>query len=327
MNSETGCLSAGRGWRGEPLTTQELRLRPPQEDDAARIAAIANDDEIASWTAELPHPYGLDDAKDFIAKAARDRQDGTSFVFVVERLADGLLVGVIHLAIEERTGRLGYWIGRQFWKQGYASQAVLRLTRLGFQSLHLDGMNAQVMSGNQASCRVLEKAGYLGAPIASCQLAGRCKDVPVTLYRIESAVWRMLQAVKPTLLVVAAAILDTDNRVLLARRPRGKAMAGLWEFPGGKIKAGESPEAALLRELKEELGIDAYESCLAPLAFASHDYDSFHLLMPLFVLRQWQGTPHAHEGQQLAWVGKERLNDYPMPPADLPLVPILREWL
>lgn len=320
-------MQAGQGWRGEPLTTAELRLRCPEEDDIAKIAAIANDAEIARWTAELPHPYDERHAEEFIAQAASDRQNGTSFVFVIERLADGVMVGVIHLALEERTGRLGYWIGRQFWKHGYASQAVLRLTRLGFQRLHLEAMNAQVMSGNQASCRVLEKAGYLGAPIASCQLQGRCKDVPVTLYRLEAAAWRMLQTAKPTLLVVAAAILDTDNRVLLARRPQGKTMAGLWEFPGGKIHAGESPEAALLRELKEELGIDASESCLAPLAFASHDYDSFHLLMPLFVLRQWQGTPHAHEGQQLAWVGKERLNDYPMPPADLPLVPILREWL
>lgn len=327
MSLESGCFSEDQDWRGETLTTQELRLRPPHEGDAAQIAAIANDDEIASWTAELPHPYGLDDAKAFIAKAARDRQDGTSFVFIIERLADGVMVGVIHLEIEERSGRLGYWIGRQFWKLGFASQAVLRLTRLGFQGLHLDSMNAQVMSDNQASCRVLEKAGYLGAPIASCQLQGRCKDVPVTLYRLEAAAWRMLQTAKPTLLVVAAAILDADNRVLLARRPQGKTMAGLWEFPGGKIHAGESPEAALLRELKEELDIDAYESCLAPLAFASHDYDSFHLLMPLFVLRQWKGTPHAHEGQQLAWVGKDRLNDYPMPPADLPLVPILREWI
>lgn len=327
MNTEAGCLSADQGWRGEPLTTMELRLRPPEAGDAANIAAIANDAEIARWTAELPHPYGLDDAKEFIAETAKDRQDGKSVTFVIERLADKILVGAANLVFEERTGRLGYWIGRQFWKQGYASQAVLRLTRLGFQGLHLDSMNAQVMSDNRASCRVLEKAGYLGAPIASCQLQGRCKDVPVTLYRLEAAAWRMLQTAKPTLLVVAAAILDSDNRVLLARRPQGKAMAGLWEFPGGKIHAGESPEAALLRELKEELDIDAYESCLAPLTFASHDYDSFHLLMPLFVLRQWKGTPHAHEGQQLAWVGKDRLNDYPMPPADLPLVPILKDWI
>ncbi len=128
-------------------------------------------------------------------------------------------------------------------------------------------------------------------------------------------------------LVSAVALVDVDGRVLLARRPEGKAMAGLWEFPGGKVEPGETPEAALIRELHEELGIDTWASCLAPLTFASHSYDDFHLLMPLFACRRWQGTPHAREGQQLAWVRARDLRDYPMPPADVPLIPILRDWL
>jgi 8-oxo-dGTP diphosphatase len=128
-------------------------------------------------------------------------------------------------------------------------------------------------------------------------------------------------------LVSAVALIDADGRVLLAQRPEGKAMAGLWEFPGGKVEAGETPEAALIRELHEELGIDTWSSCLAPLTFASHAYPDFHLLMPLFACRRWQGTPMAREGQALAWVRAERLRDYPMPPADLPLIPILRDWL
>ena len=128
-------------------------------------------------------------------------------------------------------------------------------------------------------------------------------------------------------LVSAVALIDRDGRVLLARRPEGKAMAGLWEFPGGKVEDGESPEAALIRELREELGIDTWESCLAPLTFASHAYESFHLLMPLFACRKWEGQPVGREGQMLAWVKPMELRDYPMPPADLPLVPILRDWL
>jgi 8-oxo-dGTP diphosphatase len=122
------------------------------------------------------------------------------------------------------------------------------------------------------------------------------------------------------LTVAACALVDTDGRVLLARRPAGKPMAGLWEFPGGKVEAGERPEQTLIRELKEELGILVNEACLAPLTFASHSYPDFHLLMPLFVCRRWEGTPMALEGQQLAWVRVNRLRDYPMPPADEPLV-------
>ena len=134
-------------------------------------------------------------------------------------------------------------------------------------------------------------------------------------------------AAKPLLLVVAAALVDVDGRVLLCKRPEGKPMAGLWEFPGGKLHDGETPEQALVRELKEELDIDTRGSCLAPLAFASHSYDDVQLLMPLFVCRVWQGTPQPREGQSLAWVRPARLGDYAMPPADEPLVALIRDYL
>ena len=130
-----------------------------------------------------------------------------------------------------------------------------------------------------------------------------------------------------TVLVSAVALIDVDGRVLLAQRPQGKSMAGLWEFPGGKIEPGETPEVALIRELQEELGIDTWASCLAPLTFASHTYDDFHLLMPLFACRKWDGTPTSREGQALKWVRGNALRDYPMPPADIPLISILRDWL
>ena len=129
------------------------------------------------------------------------------------------------------------------------------------------------------------------------------------------------------LLVVAVALIDADGRVLLARRPEGKPMAGLWEFPGGKVEAGETPEAALIRELDEELSIDVSESCLAPFTFASHDYDDFHLLMPLYVCRVWDGIVRPREGQQTKWVRPNQLRDYPMPPADRPLVAMLEDLL
>ncbi len=131
----------------------------------------------------------------------------------------------------------------------------------------------------------------------------------------------------PILLVAAVALVDRDNRVLIARRPPGKSMAGLWEFPGGKVEPGEIPEAALVRELREELGIEVCETCLAPFTFASHAYEKFHLLMPLYLCRQWDGDITPREGQEIAWVRANRLADYPMPPADLPLIPWLRDLL
>ena len=132
---------------------------------------------------------------------------------------------------------------------------------------------------------------------------------------------------KRILLVAACALVDPDGRVLLAKRPEGKALAGLWEFPGGKVEAGESPENTLVRELQEELGIETKVACLAPLTFASHTYEDFHLLMPLYVCRRFWGTPRAQEGQELKWVRPRDMRDYPMPPADAPLIPFLIDLL
>ena len=130
-----------------------------------------------------------------------------------------------------------------------------------------------------------------------------------------------------TILVVAVVLIDRDGRVLLSQRPSGKSMAGLWEFPGGKVENGEVPEEALIRELKEELGIDTWSSCLAPLSFASHSYEDFHLLMPVFDCRKWVGSPTPMEGQALKWVNRDKLKDYPMPPADIPLIAVIRDLL
>src|SRR5689334_5137907 len=132
---------------------------------------------------------------------------------------------------------------------------------------------------------------------------------------------------KPVLLVVACALVDPDRRVLIAQRPEGKQFAGLWEFPGGKVEKNEPPEAALVRELAEELGISTQAACLAPLTFASHSYESFHLLMPVFVCRKWQGTPQPREHSALKWVRPQALVDYPMPPADAPLIAPLCDLL
>jgi 8-oxo-dGTP diphosphatase len=136
-----------------------------------------------------------------------------------------------------------------------------------------------------------------------------------------------MMPVQPLMLVVAAALVDSDGRVLIAQRPEGRSMAGLWEFPGGKIEADERPEDALIRELREELGIAVKEACLAPFTFASHTYSAFHLLMPLYVCRRWEGTPQPKHHAALKWVRPKDMKEYPMPAADLPLIPLLRDLL
>lgn len=162
-------------------------------------------------------------------------------------------------------------------------------------------------------------------PGPSDKVFRRCTWVPAL--RTACSGREVLRKMSRILLVAAVALIDRDDRVLLAQRPPGKQMAGLWEFPGGKVDPGETPEAALIRELREELAVDTEESCLAPFTFASHAYKDFHLLMPLYVCRVWKGTPTPLEGQQLAWVRPNRMKDYPMPPADKPLVAMLRDLL
>ncbi|EJZ16557.1 8-oxo-dGTP diphosphatase MutT [Rhizobium sp. Pop5] len=137
----------------------------------------------------------------------------------------------------------------------------------------------------------------------------------------------MSEAGRKILLVAACALIDADGRILLAQRPEGKSLAGLWEFPGGKVESGETPEETLVRELEEELGIKTKIACLAPLTFASHSYETFHLLMPLYICRRYEGIPVGREGQALKWVRPQALRDYPMPPADEPLIPMLQDLL
>jgi len=196
---------------------------------------------------------------------------------------------------------------------GHAGESLRRCLRMLFDDFGIGLVRAEFSAENQNL-----------TPIFCQQLFKPGADGVLALTRRD---WLGFRAGRPILLVAAAALIDVDGRVLLARRPDGKTMAGQWEFPGGKLAQGETPEQALVRELHEELGIDVTASCLAPLAFASHDYDHFHLLMPLYALRQWRGEVRAQEGQALAWVAKDRLADYPMPPADIPLIAQLRDWL
>jgi 8-oxo-dGTP diphosphatase len=171
--------------------------------------------------------------------------------------------------------------------------------------------------------------GFRYVGVKSQAAPARGGSIGVQLRALDRRRWQELKAPPPLpiVLVAAVALVDADGRVLIAQRPEGKSMAGLWEFPGGKVHDSESPEVALIRELKEELGIDVKEACLAPLTFASHRYETFHLLMPLYACRRWEGTVAPQEGQAVKWVRPSQLADYPMPPADKPLVAMMRDLL
>ncbi len=316
------------GCAGQPLETERLILRPPTAADAPDIVRFAGDWEVARFTARIPHPYGAADAEAWLAGIDAARAEGRELVFAIQGREDRAFMGAIGLNIvrDENEAAAGFWLGRPYWGRGYVTEALERLLRFAFEELGLAQVRAAARPENPASIRVQEKAGMalLGETMEPAPARGG--EFPVEVRAISRGDWLARHAL-PTVLVAAVALLDTDGRVLLSRRPEGKTMAGLWEFPGGKVAPGETPEAALMRELKEELGLDTRQSCLAPFTFASHRYARFHLLMPLFVCRVWEGTAKGREGQALAWVRPARLGDYQMPPADAPLAAMLRDFL
>lgn len=340
-------IAARRGHAAfAPLVSDRLTLRRLDAGDAEAIARLVDDWDIIKNLSDAPYPYPPGLAQRWIASTQRgidERQD-----FALGIVPQGMLhpIGAILLRQSQRepaldgvrarhsqmgggalrSAEIGYWIGRDYWRRGFATDSVRRMLRFAFDELGLDRVWGAVLIDNPGSCRVLERVGFARLGESEYDFPARGGMRRVYIYASD----RKALAAKPPpriMLVSAVVLVDADGRVLLARRPAGKPMAGLWEFPGGKVDPGETPERALIRELKEELGIDVTESCLAPFTFASHRYTEFHLLMPLYVCRVWKGRLTAHEGQEFAWVEPSRLADYPMPPADRPLVAMIRDFL
>jgi 8-oxo-dGTP diphosphatase len=321
-----------------PLTTERLTLRPLALDDAEAMHRLINDWEVTRNLAVVPFPYPRQLADDWIASTVRELAEGTAFSLAItgHEGPQEHLLGVVSLRLDgkPRTATLGYWVGRRYWGHGVATEAAGRMVRWGIANLELDRIDANVATDNPASAAVLRRIGFRQTGEGTAYSVARGGDRPVWKFEAtrddlfpQPELARQDPATKPMLLVAACALIDIDGRVLLARRPEGKVMAGLWEFPGGKLRPGETPEVALIRELKEELGIDVSATCLAPFAFASHAYEQFHLLMPLYLCRRWKGIPTARENQTLKWVWPRKLGEYEMPPADKPLIPLLRDFL
>lgn len=306
-----------------PITTARLVLRRLVPGDAPAVTRLVNDYSVAGNLARVPFPYREELAREWITSAGAQIDSGDAFHLAI--IQEGALVGCIGLTLKRAAlPELGYWIGRKFWNQGLAREAAEGLLSWAEAHLGITEIEASALSENLASQAVLRHLGFVEQGTAVQPFLSRNRNMPVVMFRRLAA---PPKPPKPMLLVVACALLDTEGRILLAQRPEGKSMAGLWEFPGGKLDEGETPEAALIRELREELGIETQEACLSPLFFASHAYPKFHLLMPLYICRKWQGRAVAREGQSLAWVRPEKLRDYPMPPADVPLVALLRDFL
>jgi 8-oxo-dGTP diphosphatase len=334
-----------------PLKTERLTLRPLRAEDAPALHRLVNDWEVAKTLARVPFPYPRPLADEWIASTWAQLAAGEAWhlAIVGEEAGREVLVGCVGLTRDrgsnDRGGRLaelGYWVGRRFWGHGVGPEAAGRLLRWALANLDIEGIRASVLRDNARSAAVLRRLGFLEVGEAMQPFLSRGGPMPVLLFQggredltadpapepaLAVPVAPVAAGGKPILLVAACALVDVDGRVLLARRPEGKPLAGLWEFPGGKVAPGETPEDALIRELKEELDIDVSASCLAPFTFASHAYEAFHLLMPLYLCRRWGGIVRATEGQALAWVRPQRLSDYAMPPADKPLVAMLRDFL
>jgi 8-oxo-dGTP diphosphatase len=317
-----------------PLTTERLTLRAYRDSDAPELHRLLSDWEVARRLYSVKYPYSRDKADAWVESARAQLAAGTAYHLAItgqEGEAETLVGGVgVRVDPPQRRARLSYWVGRRFWGHGVAREAAGRMARWAMANLDIDALDATVATDNAGSIAVLRRIGFRqvgeGSEIFHDHATHKVLHFEATRADLSGEA-PVLEGARPIVLVAACALIDTDGRILLARRPEGKKMAGLWEFPGGKLQDGETPEAALIRELHEELGIDVASNCLAPFAFASHAYDSFHLLMPLYLCRRWKGTPQSREGQALAWVRPERLADYAMPEADRPLVPLLRDFL
>ncbi len=323
-----------------PLRTERLILRVLRAEDATALHRLVNDWEVAKNLARVRYPYELARAEEWVRSTWAQIAAGEAWHLAIVGEEEGSegpverLVGCVALTLDSdrKQAELGYWVGRKFWGHGVATEAAAALCRWALETLGLTGIHASALKDNARSAAVLQRVGLQPAGEAMQTFISRGGPMPVRLFRAGREALlapppETPRVEKPILLVAAVALVDADGRVLLARRPEGKPLAGLWEFPGGKVKPGESPEAALIRELKEELDIDVSESCLAPFTFASHGYEAFHLMMPLYLCRKWGGTIRPVEGQALAWVRPQQMGGYAMPPADKPLVAMLLDFL
>lgn len=298
-----------------PIATERLTLRPLQEGDAIPMATFANDKDIAERLFRMPHPYALQDAETFIASVQRSMAEGKCAILAIVRRSDQQFMGVV--SFEGELG--GFWLGKSYWGQGYGTEATGALVHFCFHVLKQKVLKANAFKTNTASRRILEKLGFreVGIMEVSSKVFEGTQEAICYAVSYHDFITRYHAQERPLVWVVAAVLINEKGEMLISERPQGKALPGVWELPGGKMEPGETPEISLMRELKEELGIQVREEDLEPLTFASYRYDTFHMIMPLYLCHKWEGTPHGAEGQNLRWVTYSDLASIPLPAADI----------
>lgn len=312
------------------LDVAPYTLRALRPTDGADVHRLVNDWSVVRMLSHLPFPYPRELADQWIASTIERQTLGKAWHFAI---CDGeTLIGCIGLSLghPDQAAKIGYWIGRPYWQKGIATACVKPVVDWAFSTLPITRIVADVAEDNLASIALLDRLGFERSGVSRVPFLSRGPDPhPVlTFSRTRTSRPETAQtAASRILLVVAGVLVDREGRILLARRPPGKPLAGLWEFPGGKVEPHESPEQALIRELDEELGIDISGGCIAPFTFVSENIGARHLLMPLYLCRRWRHEPKAREGQELLWVTPEELDAYPMPAPDRPLIPLLKELL
>ncbi|MBX9786173.1 MAG: GNAT family N-acetyltransferase [Alphaproteobacteria bacterium] len=297
-----------------PIATERLTLRPLRAEDAVLIQHLLNDKEIAERLRRVPHPYTLQDAETFVAFAQRSMAEGKCVILAIIRRSDQQFMGVI-----SSEGELGFWLGKPYWGQGYGTEATGALIHFCFHVLKQKKLKASALKTNIASRHILEKLEFreIGTKEASSKAFEGMREVACYAISYHDFITRYHALERPLVWVVAAILINEKGEMLVSERPQGKALPGVWELPGGKMELGETPEISLIRELQEELGIQVLEEDLEPLTFASYRYDTFHMIMPLYLCHKWEGIPHGVEGQNLAWVTYSDLASMPLPAADI----------
>lgn len=323
------------------LQIDQYILRLIQKEDIKSIHNHINDWNIAKMLSNVPFPYPQELLEKWFEATIQQMNAGQSYHFSIvdTQTNPETVVGCIGLTLNmaEQSAKIGYWIGQKYWGNHIATRSLQRLTNWALANLNINFIHATAADDNPASITVLKKCNFQPFGQGKEKFVARASELPVSYFLLQredlcpniqrSNLTMNTTKEKKILLVVAAALIDIEGRLLLARRPEGKSMAGMWEFPGGKVEPGETPETALIRELKEEINVDISKSCLAPFTFASHEYPDFHLLMPLYVCHRWKNDPVPKEKQQLAWVTARELDQYLVLEADKPFIPLLKDLL
>lgn len=300
-----------------PIATERLLLSPISMEDAEAIALLLNNHNVNKTLARVPFPYSPSDAHEFISRKTDEMKQGKDCIVLgIRNRVSNEFLGIISYEF----GTIGYWLGEPFWGQGLMKEAFKAFIHFLFDMCEISEFEISAMKSNMGSVRIIEGAGCIPTHEKELYSMALNESRSGQYYKLtKEQYWAQYESSSVPVVWVSAAAILKDQKLLVAERPQGKSMAGIWELPGGKIEAGETPEGALARELNEELGIAVNPHDLKPLTFASYRYEKFHLVMPFFTLTQWNGEPHGKEGQRLAWIGYQDLVNYPTPAADIAL--------